>query len=285
MSLFFTEAEAPKVGVVIDEALAEAIKAMVAEGLGTATSAAVFSVDEESGLAVRVADRVEYVESRRQANLEGIFRSAATHQAVDAKSIGRPENGWLGLFVASAQDAESELERDVWSQILAAEMLAPGAVARRTLGFLREMDVWELEAFAEYVAFAFSFESGWRFMFEEDIARREMWSYGREIDITQQWVDIGLLSSQVSCIESVSLRGLRIGYKSKWWQLIPDALGQVGESNEGKANALGYRKFTATGQQVANAVKTKTFNGYARNVMQALNGLDGFRFDAVEPPA
>ena len=264
-----------------------AITAVLSDSLGQTMADAVFAGELESSIADRVVDRTAHVECRRQSSLESIFRSAATVRYGDIKSTGHLDNGWLGLFVSGAQDAEGEIERQVWSRIFAAEVQAPGTVARRTLSSLRELDVWELEAFAEYVAFAFAFESGWRFMFEEDIARREMWSYGREIDITQHWLDIGLLSPQVSTIESLNLRGLCIGYKAKRWQLsaMQAIEGTAAVELESKIKALKYRKFTAIGQQIANATPSKTFNGYARNVVQALNGLDSFRFDVLEETA
>jgi hypothetical protein len=281
------EAEPPKEAVPLDESMTVAITAVLGESLGQTMADAVFAGELESSIADRVVDRAAHVEFRRQSSLESIFRSAATVNPGDIKSTGHLDSGWLGLFVSGAQDAESELEREVWSRIFAAEVQAPGTVARRTLNSLRELDVWELEAFAEYVAFAFAFESGWRFMFEEDIARREIWSYGREIDITQHWLDIGLLSPQVSTIESLNLRGLCIGYKAKRWQLsaMQATEGTAAVELESKIKALKYRKFTAIGQQIANATPSKTFNGYARNVVQALNGLDGFRFDVLEETA
>jgi hypothetical protein len=281
------EAEPPKDAVPLDQPMIAAITAVLGESVGQTMADAVFAGELESSIADRVVDRAAHVECRRQSSLESIFRSAATVKPGDIKSTGHLDNGWLGLFVSGAQDAESELEREVWSRIFAAEVQAPGPVARRTLNSLRELDVWELEAFAEYVAFAFAFESGWRFMFEEDIARREMWSYGREIDITQHWLDIGLLSPQVSTIESLNLRGLCIGYKAKRWQFsaMKANEGSAAVELESKIKALKYRKFTAMGQQIANATPSKTFNGYARNVVQALNGLDGFRFDVLEETA
>lgn len=281
------EAEPPKEAVPPDESMTVAITAVLGESLGQTMADAVFAGELESSIADRVVDRTAHVECRRQSSLESIFRSAATVRHGDIKSTGHLDNGWLGLFVSGAQDAEGEIERQVWSRIFAAEVQAPGTVARRTLSSLRELDVWELEAFAEYVAFAFAFESGWRFMFEEDIARREMWSYGREIDITQHWLDIGLLSPKVSTIESLNLRGLCIGYKAKRWQLsaMQATEGTAAVELESKMKALKYRKFTAIGQQIANATPSKTFNGYARNVVQALNGLDGLRFDVLEETA
>jgi hypothetical protein len=283
MNVFLMEAEPIEAVEPLDDPMTAAIKSVLSVSVGQTMADAVFDDELESGLAERVMARTAHVECRRQSNLERIFRCAATVKSAEIKSIGDLHSGWVGLFVSGAQDAESELEREVWSRIFAAEIQSPGTVARRTLNFLREMDAWELEAFAEYAAFAFAFESGWRFMFEEEIARREMWSYGREIDITKHWVDIGLLSAEVSTIESVNLRGLCIGYKRKRWQLSAmQAFDGAAVKVGARIKALGYRKFTAMGQQIANAIPTKTFNGYARNVVQALNGLEGLRFDALE---
>lgn len=286
MSVFFMEAEPPEEAVTLDEAMTAAIKAVLSVSLGQAMANAAFDSELKSDLTDRVMARTSHVERRRQSNLESIFRSAAKVKSADIKSTGHLHGGWVGLFVSGAQDAEGELEREVWSRIFATEVQAPGSVARRTLHFLRQMDVWELEAFMDYAAFAFAFESGWRFMFEENIARREMWSYGREIDITQHWVDIGLLSPQVTTIESINLRGLCIGYNGKRWQLSAVQPTEGTAANpQSKPIALGYRKFTAIGQQIANSIPTKTFNGYAKNVIQALNGLEAFRFDLVEDSA
>ena len=278
MSLFFNEGEQALEALPINDSMRQAIESLVAEGLGQTISDALFSQDAgEAQLGARAAERSTFVECRRQANLENIFRSAARVLSMEASSKGNPDSGWLILFIDHAQDAGSDLEREVWARLLAAEIVSPGSVSRRTLGFLRYMDSWEMDAFAEYAAFAFAFESGWRFMFEEANARREMWSYGREIDITQHWVDIGLLSSQLTTLESANLKGLCIVYKTKRWQLSP----VHGEGAE-LSFSLGYRRFTALGQQIANAMKIKTFNGYARNVVQALNALEGLKLDVVE---
>lgn len=281
MSLFFSASEQTPEALLINDSMRQAVERLVSEGLGQTLADALFAQDTgEAQLGDRALERSKFVECRRQVNLENIFRSAARVQSMEASSKGNPDSGWLTLFINHAKDAKSELEREIWAHMLAAEIVSPGSVSRRTLGFLRHMDFWEMEAFAEYAAFAFAFESGWRFMFEETVARREMWSYGREIDITQHWVEIGLLSSQLTAIESANLKGLCIVYKTKRWQLSP----LPRDGGELKFS-LGYRRFTALGQQIANAMKTKTFNGYARNVVQALNSLEGFKFDALEDVA
>ena len=281
MSLFFSASEQTPEALLINDSIRRAVEILVSEGLGQTIADALFAQDTgEAQLGARAAERSTFVECRRQANLENIFRSAARVQSMEASSKGNQDSGWLTLFIDYAKDAKSDLEREIWAHMLAAEIVSPGSVSRRTLGFLQHMDFWEMEAFAEYAAFAFAFESGWRFMFEETVARREMWSYGREIDITQHWVEIGLLSSQLTAIESANLKGLCIVYKTKRWQLSP----LPRDGGELKFS-LGYRRFTALGQQIANAMKIKTFNGYARNVVQALNSLEGFKLDALEDVA
>ena len=254
---------------------------LIAEVLGPATASILEAAGDAAGLPARAADRLNFREAARQSRLEHIVR-LASKSITETKSEVRVENGWFSRFCDGAQDAIHEAEAGVWAGLLTAEVNAPGTIARRTLNFVRDMDVWELESFAEYCAFSFAFESGWRFMFDEELARREMWTYGREIDLSQHWIDIGLLAPETARIESGAVRGLRIRYRERIWEL------QAGDTPAEPANTketgVAYRKFTAIGQQIAGVLKTKTFNGYARNLVNALNASRGMGFAPVEPP-
>jgi len=230
----------------------------------------------------RAAERGFQVERQRQENLESIFRRAAQCPVEDGAKPGAPDGGWLGLFIEGARDAEGELEQGIWARWLAAEIASPGTISRRSLAFLRTLNAWELESFHEYGAFAFAFESGWRFLFEDERARREIWTYGREIDLTTHWVAIGLLSADVSTLIGGKSRGLRIVYRNRSWQVT--AIDQDAAAIEPTTSGLVYRKFTAIGQQLADAMTFKTFNGYARNVIKALQGTGGLGFEEVEAP-
>ena len=247
---------------------------------GAATGEAVFTGTPTPDLDDRAAERGFHVERRRQENLESIFRQTA-HCPVEAGGKpGTPDSGWLGLYMEGARDAESELEQGIWARWLAAEIASPGAISRRSLAFLRTLNAWELESFHEFGAFSFAFESGWRFLFEDERARREIWTYGREIDLTAHWVDIGLLSAEVSTLIGGRSRGLRIVYRRRTWQVTaidPDVPPPCPP-----ATGLSYRKFTAIGQQLADAMTFKTFSGYARNVIKALQGTGGLGFEEVE---
>jgi len=185
---------------------------------------------------------------------------------------------WLAFYLEGAALAAEERVQQLWGCLLANEIHDPGAVSKRTLQFLKTMDPWEVEAFAEFAAFSFSFESGWHFMIENESAHREMWSYGREIDMTQHWIDIGLLAPEVSVLESAKLRGLRMSYrKKKSWAL------SIAEHDQGESFL--YRKFTALGQQLSDGLRLKVFTGFARNLVKSLNETSKISFEELDMEA
>ena len=185
---------------------------------------------------------------------------------------------WLAFYLEGAVLAAEESVQQLWGCLLANEIHDPGAVSKRTLQFLKTMDPWEVEAFAEFAAFSFSFESGWHFMIENESAHREMWSYGREIDMTQHWIDIGLLAPEVSVLESAKLRGLRMSYrKKKSWAL------SIAEHDQGESFL--YRKFTALGQQLSDGLRLKVFTGFARNLVKSLNETSKISFEELDMEA
>lgn len=214
--------------------------------------------------------------ARHVENIEAVLRVSALQEAPTEPPRERPDAGWVQAFLRLSGDASADAERDVWGRLLALEISEPKAVSRRTLQFLHDMDLWELEAFAEYCAFAFSFESGWRFMFEGEAARREIWTYGREIDLTQHWIDVGLLSSELSTLALRNAAGLRILYRSKSWEV---RLAETPVPEGGLS--VRYRKFSTIGQQISSALSLRTFNGYARNLIQALEGQGQAIFSPV----
>lgn len=207
------------------------------------------------------------LDARRIENRGAVLRIAAQQEAPAEPPKDRPDAGWVQSFIGLSVDAASETEREVWGRLLALEIAEPRTVSRRTLQYLHAMDLWEVEAFAEYCAFAFSFESGWRFMFEGEFARREIWSYGREIDLTQHWIDVGLLSGEPSTLALRNAAGLRVIYRSKSWEVrASEAVAPEGSL------PIRYRKFSTIGQQISSALRFKSFNGYARNLIKALEG-------------
>jgi len=201
-----------------------------------------------------------------QQNVIDVLRFAGEYSA-GLTLGGHIDDSWLFQFCLFAEEACAEIEQRVWAKLLIEELKQPATVARRTLHALRQMDVWEIEQFSEYCSFSFSFESGWRFMFAEDFAWRELWSYGRELDLTRHWVDIGLLSSKVESLNADSTKGLKLKYRESCWSIGDEILEQPSDIQR----VFSYQRFQSIGQQIALGVKTKPFNGFARNVIKALN--------------
>jgi hypothetical protein len=259
----------------------EKFAGLVSVAVGPETARAVCGMEgAATDFAARVSARTQQRELSRQAHIERIIRLAA-NEFVPPDAAAPVDSGWLARFFEYAQDVSDESAQPIWGRILARELASPGGFSRRTLGFLSAMDSWEVAGFVEYCAFAFAFESGWRFMFDEDMARREMWTYGRDIDLTQHFIAIGLLSGEVGVIKPASAKGLRVCYSNKTYELRAREPRDNGELSTGVA----YRKFTVIGQQLSEAIRTKSFFGYARNVIKALNAERRIGFELLEPPA
>ena len=204
------------------------------------------------------------LEARRAKNLLEVLHLVGL--ASDQIKLGTSiELGWTSLFVMGAKEASQVIEREVWAGLLMAQMNEQGSVNKRTLNFLSTMEAWELEAFVGYAAFAFQFESGWRFIFDEDFAWRELWSYGREVDLTRHWMDLGLIGSLRSELDASSSKFLRIGYGDQNWEITPPH-----SSSQERLAKVKYLKFSALGQQISSAVKGKTYKLYARNLVKNL---------------
>jgi hypothetical protein len=268
----------------VDVQPAHTVHSHLAAVLGAATASVLFrgnadNAITDSDLEFRASEHDSHLVHTSHARLEAILLDALRQYGdLSPDSASALDTGWLLRFIECAKTASHELEQKVWARLLSLELQSAGAFARRTLGFLRDMDPWELESFTAYCSFAFSFESGWRFMVEDDLARREMWAYGRETDMTQHWVELGLLADEIAHIELSHLRGLRLGYRDEVWELRSESAGQPAEVPVEEPRQLCYRKFTALGQQIASVLEPELRRLFARNVIQSFNSTHEVSF-------
>lgn len=234
--------------------------------------------ETDPALAERTAQYQANRQRYEQHRLEQILRITAQELDTQADTTAptlKPDSGWWGQFLQCARQAGDDTTQQILARLLARELTTQNSVSRRTLHSLSTLDLWELESFIEYTAFAFAFDSGWRFIFEEEPLRREIWTYGREIDITTHLVRIGLLNEQPDRILTRSACGIIIRYQDKRYTI------EHVKTEETPAGFL-YRRYTPTGQQLANALKTKRFNGYARNVVARLKEEMNVHLELVE---
>ncbi len=223
--------------------------------------------------------RISQRDLDRQQNIERIVELAAADNP-DALTETPASRDWLNQFFDLAQDISDEASQQLWGRLLALYIANPDAVFKRSLIALNSLDGWEVKAFIEYCSFAFALESGWRFVFEEAITRREMWGYVQGQDYTQHFINIGLLSPELSNVQPRSTRGMKIRYFDRIYQLCqPDEAVPMGD---GLDIGFAYRKFTPTGQQLAKAVKARIYNGYARNLIRTLEAQRNVRFVLLE---
>lgn len=260
---------------------AHALELALADQLGFPLSALVSGDSDEAGFATRAILLDQRRQLLSQASLERVLRRAVT--AADSRQTGPAvDAGWMSRFLEGARSATTDSEVEAWSGLLLSECTEAGSIGRRTLGFLAEMEGWEVDAFRDYCAFAFAFESGWRFMFDQDFARREMWAYGREIDLTSHWIHIGLLAQESGSIQAGAGQGLRIRYGDRIWALAKARQGTGETDAPSEPAGIAYRRFTPIGQQIAGAFRTKVFTGYARNLVATLNARFDVEWAAVE---
>lgn len=230
--------------------------------------------DTALGLAEHAQQRRQRRELQRQYNLERIIELALPAMPEKA-SANEVEAAWLNTFFTYAQEADDAERQAVWARLLAAEVAEPQSVASRTLGVFAHLDGWEIEGFATCCAFSFAFESGWRFMIEDELAEKEIINYLQGNDMTQHCIELGLLSAEKDGMRCLSSRGMRIRYREKCYELAKPA--------PEKADAvLAYRRYTQIGQQLAQALQPKKFYGFARNVLNSLEVLRGVRFAEIE---
>lgn len=230
--------------------------------------------DSAPDLAERARQRRQRRELQGQYNLERIIELAVQAMPEKASANG-VEAAWLNTFFAYAENADDALRQGIWARLLAAETAEPHSVASRALGIFAHMDDWEIEGFATCCAFSFAFESGWRFMIEDELAEKEIINYLQGNDMTQHCIELGLLCAEKDGMRCLSSRGMRIRYREKCYELAKPA--------PEKADAvLAYRRYTQIGQQLAQALQPKKFYGFARNVLQSLEKLRGIRLEAIE---
>lgn len=224
--------------------------------------------------------RVDRREIQRQRNIERIVELVAAEvpREVSEEAVS---SDWLIQFFDFAQDVSDENAQQFWARVLATYIANPDFIFKRTLAQLRNMDQWELDAFIEYCAFSFTLESGWRFMFEDNLTRQEIWGYVRGNDYTQHFINIGLLSPETAIMRPTVSKGLRIRYFEKEYELASPAKAQDDDAKIPDPR-FGYRKFTPAGQQLAKTVRTNTYYGYARNLIKALDSERNVQFNLVE---
>lgn len=103
----------------------------------------------------RAERRIDYIERKRQNNIEKITGVAAEGLAADSE-LGDtpPSDDWIARFFACAQDINSEQMQDLWGRILSGEIKKPGSYSLRALDLIRNISSSDAELFERVGKFA-----------------------------------------------------------------------------------------------------------------------------------
>ena len=95
-----------------------------------------------------IAQRIEFQEKKRQANIVSVVQDAAADLGDKEVSDREPDPDWTARFFDGVKDVSSEDMRKIWTRILAGEVESPGRTALRDTGCSQEHDEggsWNLQ--------------------------------------------------------------------------------------------------------------------------------------------
>lgn len=136
----------------------------------------------------RAHDRLEYVESKRQLNIESVLSLA--YEGLPSNVSDKPvDEDWIARFFDTIKDVSSEDLKVVWAKILAGEIQSPGNFSLRTLDVIKNISPDEAEVFLKLCDVASDF---W-FVIKPD-HQSDLTKYGLNYHNLMIQVECGLLS-------------------------------------------------------------------------------------------
>ena len=128
--LIETKADADSLRLIAD-AQAEARRSLA---MPDETSGGVLEIGPDG-----IAQRIEFQEKKRQANIKSVVQDAAAELGDKEIPDHEPDPDWTARFFDSVQDVSSEDMRKIWAKVLSREVEHPGRTSLRTLDVLKNM--------------------------------------------------------------------------------------------------------------------------------------------------
>lgn len=100
----------------------------------------------------RAQTRLDYLELRRQKNIEAIVKSSSLH--LPEKVSSQPvDEDWIVGFFGQCQDVGDIDMQSLWAKLLAGEVATPGSFSKRTLSTVRLMDKCDADLFTKFATY------------------------------------------------------------------------------------------------------------------------------------
>lgn len=250
------EAEAKRIGAkaeadslrLIADAQAEARRSLVAPG---EAGHVVLDLGPDG-----IAQRIEFQEKKRQANIASVVREAAAE--LDGKEVlnHEPDPDWTARFFNDVQDVSSIDLRKIWSRILAGEVESPGRTSLRTLSILKDITQKHAEIFSALMAYTIDD------MIDIESYKRTKGSV-RESTLIEM-TELGLMHGPMSTFKSV-----RLGKNGAHSMIICDNI-LVFEGHAGQEIEIYGFGLTTPGKELAQFSECEPCMEYLRNFAQFL---------------
>ncbi len=169
--------------------------AMIREAKATAQANLILAQGEiEKARLMRAAERMAFLEDRRQSVIESIVKQAIEQLPENVSSEPVSED-WTVQFFESCKDVgDTEMQR-LWAKILAGEVAKPGSYSRRTMNVLKTFERFDAEAFADYSSICFRRQDRNHIAFFGDATLNCLPEKYQRIGLESHLVAIGLVAS------------------------------------------------------------------------------------------
>ena len=101
-----------------------------------------------------IAQRIEFQEKKRQANIAAAVRDAAAELGDREVPEHEPDPDWTARFFDCVQDVSSEDMRKLWAKVLSGEVENLGRTSLRTLDILKNLTKKDAQVFRDLCDFA-----------------------------------------------------------------------------------------------------------------------------------
>ena len=107
-----------------------------------------------------IAQRVQFQEEKRQANIESVVRQAAEQLGDKHVADSEPDHDWTARFFSEVQDVSSAEMQLLWARVLAGQVEREGSTSVRTLQVLRNLDRSTANLFRAFCSLCMFFPRG-----------------------------------------------------------------------------------------------------------------------------
>ncbi len=144
----------------------------------------------------RTHARVRHQETLRQENIESVLSMVS--EKLSGQIVSREvDDDWSNAFFNYVQDISNKTMQSLWANAMVCELQHPGAISKRTLGFLHNCDAWEISAFRKVTAYAFTGSNGHPFIFRSVKHAHEDDVIFEESRLLSHCINAGLITAEL----------------------------------------------------------------------------------------